>query len=159
MNIKIEDITAEFVSGKLPTVAQALRDEGAKSVNAEELIANAVKAEREQADVKVASAKVEGANTERKRIAEIQGLAMPGCDALVTKAINDGMTPESFAMAQIAFMKKESPKNEAQSAIVKGEETVAGLGGNSNNNGDTSKLTPRQQAKADMELHKKRGII
>ncbi len=158
MNIKKEDITASFVAEQLPEVAKALRAEGVASVKTEELVAGARKEERDQAEQKIAAAKVEGATAERDRIAKIQGLAMEGADELVAKAIAEGHTPEQFAMDQVSFLKKNAGKTTAKSALESGE-TIAGQVPATPVAGQKTQLTPAQQAKADAEALAAKGII
>lgn len=47
----------------------------------------------------IEAAKKAGADIERKRVLAIQKLSRKGFEALATKAIDEGQTPESFALA------------------------------------------------------------
>lgn len=156
MNIDTKDITAKFVAENLPVVAQALRDEGAKAVNADALVLAAVQAETAKGDAKCASARVEGATEERNRIAKIQGMAVPGSEELVAKAVKNGDKPEDFAVAALALMKTNpvaaaSPAAQAAATALKTAETaVGGLAPGSNITGSDQKPDAAALAAADV---------
>jgi signal peptide peptidase SppA len=59
----------------------------------------------------VAAARTQGATGERARLAGIEAQAMPGCEALVAEAKADPkVTPETFAVKVVAFMKERGSK-------------------------------------------------
>ena len=156
--IDTKDINASFVSEKLPEVAKALREEGVKSVNAEQQISSAVQAANEENDKKVSAATEAGATGERKRIAKIQEMAMAGSEELVAKAIEGGHSPEQFAMDQLAFMKKNSGKSGAKSALETAEALAKGVTPTVGA-GDVTQPNTQAKATADVTVLKAAGVI
>lgn len=158
MNIKKEDITASFVAEQLPEVAKTLRAEGASSVKTDELVANARADEQKQAEAKITAAKAEGATAERERIAKINGLAMDGSEELLAKAIAEGHSPEQFAMDQLTFLKKNSGKTSAKTALENGETIAGQVPATPNAGGQKTTLSVTEQVKADQDALRAKGI-
>lgn len=80
--IETSAITTDYIAANHPDIAAKFRADGA------------------------AQGLKDGAKAESERVARIDALALPGCDAVVAKAKADpGMTAEAFAMAQAEHLK------------------------------------------------------
>lgn len=163
MKVEMDTLTAAELEKIRPELAKAFRDEGAASVNVDEIkttaATTATKAEREKADAEIATAKSASASEERKRISAIQDSMIAGCEALATTAIADGSTPEAFAVAQIAHLKKNGGSIAAKNSMQTAEEIAKGVGANPTADGNKETLSPKAQAAADLKAMQARGIM
>lgn len=155
------EITAEMVLEKAPKVAEHFRNEGMKSVTvtADMVPANVsdtIKAEALKT-VDLDKVRNEAVTGERKRIAAINAAAVEGCDELKAKAIEEGKSPEAFALEQIQHLKKNSGAQNVLSAFQNGENTGKNVGGDQGS--EANQKTPEAEAKATAEALREMGII
>lgn len=103
--VKLAELTAAQVAEHRPDLAEHFRGEGKAA------------AEKAQAEA-VAKAQTEAQAAERSRITDIQALAVPGADTLISAAIADGSKPEQVAMKIVQAMAKGEIKPAAAAAAT-----------------------------------------
>lgn len=142
-----ETLTAAWVSENHPAVAKELRDEGAASVDAAKL---------------VAEARAEGVKAECARIAGIEALAKNalGAEAVVAECKADpGVTVEKAAVRILQSVQFAPPKASAGAAHLRAlQEEESSLTPPQAGNGTDTPPSPKTAVKATIELARAAGL-
>lgn len=140
----LPEITAAWVAENHPAVAEALRAEGAASVDTATIIAEA---------------KAAGAADERERIAGIEALAMPGTEALIAELKADAdMTSDRAAVRILQAVRAGGLTVNASGHLAGLRSTESNLNPPAAGTGEDQEPSLEEAAKAATALARKAGI-
>jgi capsid assembly protease len=135
------NLTAQALAENRPDLVAEFKAQGVASVD----------------QVDVAAARADAAKTERERILAIQGLAMPGAEDVIAKAIAEGTDQSTSAVHVLKAVQAKSAGAGAKALEnIKGaEQTMTPP----NASGEAGDITDEQKAIAHMDALREAGVI